>query len=40
MLQLCQGTHAIILPINLALQIVFFYYKLGEHINTYLDDWC
>lgn len=35
MLQLCQGV--IILPINLALEIVFNYHKSGQHVKTYLD---
>ena len=37
MLQLCQGAHAIILPINLALKIVFLYHKSDKYVNTYLD---
>ena len=36
MLQLCQGAHTIILPVNLALKIVFRYYKSGNYGNTYL----
>ena len=36
MLQLCQGAHAIILPINLALKIVFLYHKSDKYVNTYL----
>ena len=36
MLQLCQGAHAIISPINLALKIVFLYHKSGKYGNTYL----
>ena len=34
MLQLCQGAHAIILPVNLALKIVFRYHKSGKYVNT------
>ena len=36
MLQLCQGAHTIILPVNLTLKIVFLYYKSGKYGNTYL----
>ena len=36
MLQLCQGAYTIILPVNLALKIVFRYYKSGKYGNTYL----
>ena len=39
MLQLFQGAHAIILPTNLALKIVFLYHKLGKYVDTYLDGW-
>ena len=39
MLQLCQGAHAIILPINLALKIVFLYHKSDKYVNTYLNGW-
>ena len=39
MLQLCRGTHALILPINLALKIVFLYHKSGKHVTTYLAGW-
>ena len=39
MLQLCQGAHAIILQVNLALKIVFRYHKSGKHVNTYFDGW-
>ena len=39
MLQLCQGAHAIILPINLAFKIVFLCHKSGKYVDTYLDGW-
>ena len=28
--------HAIILPINLALKVVFLYHKLDKYVNTHL----
>ena len=34
-----QGAHAIVLPIDLALKIVFLYHKSGKYVNTYLDGW-
>ena len=37
--QLCQGAYAIILPVNLALKIVFRCHKLGKCVNKYLDGW-
>ena len=39
MIQLYLGAHAIILPVDLALKIVFCYHKSGKYVNTYLDDW-
>ena len=36
MLQLYLGARAIILPINLALKIVFLYHKSGKQVNAYL----
>ena len=39
MLQLCQGAHAIILPINSALKYVFPCHKSGKYVDTYLDGW-
>ena len=39
MLQLCQGAHAIILPINLGFKIVFLYHKSDKYVDTYLDGW-
>ena len=37
--QLCQGGPTIILPVNLALKIVFRYHESGIYVNTYLDGW-
>ena len=39
MIQLYQGAHAIILPADLALKIVFCYHKSGKYVNAYLDGW-
>ena len=39
MLQLCQGAHTIILPVNLAFKIIFRYHKSGKYVYRYLDGW-
>ena len=39
MFQLCQGAHAVILPLSLALKIVFRSHKSGKYVNTYLEGW-
>ena len=39
MIQLYQGAHAIILPVDLPLKIVFCYHISGKYVNTYLDGW-
>ena len=36
MFQLCQGAHAVILPLTLALKIAFGSHKSGKCVNTYL----